>query len=169
MNRIEPAEVLGNTEDPTLTTTAALEPHESQGSSYGPLAKRSRLANKRKGNQFESEVINVLKVNAENLAKCSQSQPKDPDEMFLLSQLPLIKTLNPSQKVDFHIKFMQLLQTYIAPTYETTDSFLANNHNRPNYDTSTTTSNSSFLPTRPPSSISTLEEDDESVLSFFNL
>lgn len=39
----------------------------------------------------------------------------DPDEMFLLSQIPVIKRLNPSEKLDFQVKFMQLLQSYATP------------------------------------------------------
>lgn len=71
----------------------------------------SSLPKKRRQDQFEKEIINVLKANVQP----TPDLEKDPDEMFLLSQLPAIKKLSQSEKMDFQIKFLQLLQTYNKP------------------------------------------------------
>ncbi|XP_067000762.1 uncharacterized protein [Anabrus simplex] len=54
---------------------------------------------------FEKEVMDVLKSNA--------SQPQqDPDEMFFLSLIPYVKSMNSSNKLNFQIEVMQLLKSY---------------------------------------------------------
>ncbi|GFU09466.1 uncharacterized protein NPIL_255161 [Nephila pilipes] len=45
-------------------------------------------------------------------AGCSITPKPDPDEMFFLSQIPLIKKMTPLQKLDLQVKFLQLLQYY---------------------------------------------------------
>lgn len=37
---------------------------------------------------------------------------RDPDEMFLLSQLPNIKKIRPHDKMDFQMKFLELVHAY---------------------------------------------------------
>lgn len=68
--------------------------------------------NKRKSDGVENQILNVLKANLEE-------QPKtlihEPDEMFLLSQLPHIKKMKPCSKLQFQIQFMQLIQKYSSP------------------------------------------------------
>lgn len=73
----------------------------------------SRLPKKRRQDRFEQDIINVLKSNVQPTPM--PDLEKDPDEMFLLSQLPAVKQLSQSEKMDFQIKFLQLLQTYNKP------------------------------------------------------
>lgn len=56
----------------------------------------SRLPKKRRQDQFEKDIINVLKSNVQPAPRLELET--DPDEMFLLSQLPAIKQLSQSEK-----------------------------------------------------------------------
>lgn len=94
------------------TSVAGTVVEEEQGATSlkEPVSgnKTSNLPKKRKTDTFERDIINILKTNVQN----SNSQTQDPDEMFLMSQLPIIKALPTAQKMDFQIKFIQLLQSY---------------------------------------------------------
>lgn len=88
------------------------ESPEAEEPATPPLKKR-RLRSKRESDALQDEIISVPVINVERQGP-SQFLHQDTDQMFLLSQLPLIKTIKPSDKVEFQIKFMQLLQSYTS-------------------------------------------------------
>nr|XP_014273858.1 uncharacterized protein LOC106679298 isoform X2 [Halyomorpha halys] len=73
--------------------------------------KHSQLPKKRKQDEFEKSVLDVLKLGLQQLQP-KEPKKNDPDEMFLLSQLPLIKNFDPADKMDFQIKYLNLVQSY---------------------------------------------------------
>lgn len=77
-----------------------------------PDEKALRLPKKRIADSSEPEIINTLKQNVDQ----PTSRMPDPVEMFLLSQIPLIKKMKPSDKLDFQVKYLKLLQSYV-PTF----------------------------------------------------
>lgn len=114
----------------------------------------SRLPKKRRQDQFEKDIINVLKSNVQPAPRLELET--DPDEMFLLSQLPAIKQLSQSEKMDFQIKFIQLLQTYNTPQC---------------FSTQPASNQDSSEPTHSRASITTHYSDfeEDSVISLFKL
>lgn len=115
------------------------------------LQKSSRMPKKLNHDPFERDVMNILKSNVE----ATRANVQDPDEMFLLSQLPVIQKLSQSDKMDFQIKFIQLLQSYNQPR-----SFC----NPPVYNQDSSNQSSSRTQLSTPIS----DVDEESVLSVFN-
>lgn len=114
------------------------------------------MPKKRKTDNFEKEIVNILKSNVQ-----PSVQPHDSDEMFLLSQLPVIKALSIPQKMDFQIKFIQLLQSYIQPSISQSQF-----SNPPSVcsNPSTTPTFSQF-----PQEVEVENTDDDSVLTLFDL
>ncbi|XP_014274060.1 uncharacterized protein [Halyomorpha halys] len=70
------------------------------------------MLKKRKSDSSETEIVNLSNVKLEQETK---KVIQDPDEMFLLSQLPNIKKMTQSDKLRFQIKFLELIQTYCNP------------------------------------------------------
>ncbi|GBM31839.1 hypothetical protein AVEN_56935-1 [Araneus ventricosus] len=70
----------------------------------------SMMPKRRKSDPFEKEVLKVLQENVGQGA----------DEMFLLSQLPYIKKWRKTDKLQFQIHFLQLIQQY-SNVWESTD------------------------------------------------
>lgn len=83
---------------------------------------------KRSGETFERELLQILDK------KANQDHDNDPEKMFLLSMLPSLKQVKPSQKLEVQIKMMELLKRYTcfpepslpvqarSPTYHATPS-----------------------------------------------
>ncbi|XP_022189062.2 uncharacterized protein LOC111047582 [Nilaparvata lugens] len=69
----------------------------------------SRLSRKRKHDQLENGRTKDSYIPVQSAPRLENA---DPDEMFLLSQLPAVKRLNQNDKMHFQIKFLQLLQSY---------------------------------------------------------
>ena len=97
--------------------TAELDANSTSDEYNVAVRQCSRLPKKRKSEPFERELLQVLKGNMQQESETQSPQMKDPDEMFLLSQLPAIKMMRPSDKIEFQIKFMQLIKEYTAPTF----------------------------------------------------
>lgn len=57
----------------------------------------TQMPKKRQKDNFERDIVNILKSNV-------QPQSYNPDEMFSLPQLPVIKVMSIPQKMNFQIK-----------------------------------------------------------------
>lgn len=151
-----------------MNDDGAVEPLLTPGPSSAPGLASSRPSNKRKSDPFERDIINILKSNVQQTPNC-----QDTDEMFLLSQIPFIRKLKPSDKLDFQIRFMQLLQSYSAHSQPPSPSHSLCNtspisitipsHNAQN--SSAVVSQENIAPLEENNVIS----DDESIISFFNM
>lgn len=136
-----------------------------------PRTSTTSVSRKRKTTPdvFEQEVIKILKSNVEEHAKVV-----DPVEMFLLSQVSQINMLSSADKLDFQVKFMQLLQSYTVTTHSPSvtrpstplSNVIETTAIRPTYPL---TSNPGPSTSQPPSVGSNLGSDDDSILSFLTL
>nr|CAD7419637.1 unnamed protein product [Timema cristinae] len=63
---------------------------------------------KRSGETFERDLLKIMEKNV------NDSNGNDPDRMFLLSLLPSLKQVKPSDKLDVQIKLMQTLKCYTS-------------------------------------------------------
>ncbi|GBM33469.1 hypothetical protein AVEN_55790-1 [Araneus ventricosus] len=97
-----------NADEGVVNTEASEAPAERADEPV--IVASSRMPKKRQTDPFEKE---VLKVTQANMVQ------QDADEMFLLSQLPYIKTMRKNDKLQFQIQFLQLIQAY-SNTYEST-------------------------------------------------
>lgn len=113
---------------------------------------------------FEKELLSLLGKHSSE-----SREPENPDRLFLLSLLPRVSDLNKTDKLDFKIKVMQLLQQYergesltidSQPRLQTSPSFSANFSHSPS-PAATSHSNSTIF-TQP-------VDSEESVMSFFDL
>lgn len=158
-----------NTEEATVSSNVASKPlphHVSQ-------VPHSR-SGKRKGDSFERDIVDIFKTNA---ARTTPQLP-DPDEMFLLSQVPIIKQMKLSDKLDFQVRFMQLLRSYTVPStdplsatcYDSTPTSVTNPHPIVQQYIPSPSHSSIISPTHTPSPVDTQgPSDDDSMISFFNL
>ncbi|GBM25172.1 hypothetical protein AVEN_96723-1 [Araneus ventricosus] len=109
------------------------------------LSHLSQMPKRRKSDPFEKEVLKVLQANVGQGA----------DEMFLLSQLPYIKIWEKTDKLQFQIQFLQLIQQY-SNVWESTDVPAPSPENNTLLSSSTTS--------KAPSQAE-LDDDYDSVLS----
>lgn len=74
-----------------------------------PDSRAPRQSRKRKytTDPLEEEILSVIKHNVGR-----PPHTTDSDEMFLLSQIPVIKKFSQADKLDFQVKFLQLVQSY---------------------------------------------------------
>lgn len=78
------------------TSTAPPQPRAPRNEKQSPFPKKRRV------NDLEAKFLNVQQVCLQKSpSKESTAIPSDPDEMFLLSQMFLIKNMSPANKMDF--------------------------------------------------------------------
>lgn len=91
------------------TSIAHPQPRAPRNGKQSPFPEKWRV------DDFEAKFLNVLQAGLQKSPlKESTSSAYDPDEMFLFSQLPLIKNMSPADKMDFQIKYLQLVHSYSA-------------------------------------------------------
>uniref|UniRef100_A0A146M773 BESS domain-containing protein n=1 Tax=Lygus hesperus TaxID=30085 RepID=A0A146M773_LYGHE len=83
------------------------QPIVTSGGELPPDTFSARKGRKSNVTEFENMLLNLVKTNVERAPS-----PPDPDEMFFLSQMPHIKALSPADRLDFKMKFMELLKYY---------------------------------------------------------
>lgn len=86
----------------------------SQPSGSGTMATSSQGAplkkkKKKSENKFETQLLNILNKNLSNSA-----DDQNPDRLFLLSLLPKMSHIPESNKLEFKIQVMQLLQKFTS-------------------------------------------------------
>ncbi|CAL1292331.1 unnamed protein product [Larinioides sclopetarius] len=106
----------------------------------------SRNLKRRKPDPFERDDLKIHQTN----------ERQDADEMFLLSQLPHIKKMKTNNKLEFQVKFLQLIQQY---SNECESAYVPT----PSFKNSVWSSSSNASATPPHKEF---EKDNDSVLSF---
>ncbi|XP_047120558.1 uncharacterized protein LOC124803418 [Schistocerca piceifrons] len=102
------------------TTAGNMNVIENEDKTESVLAPETRSAEnisrpkpkKRKQDTFEDEIVKVLKGHLEQPTR----HVPDADEMFLMSQLLVIRKLKTEDRLDFQMKFLQLLRSYTIQT-----------------------------------------------------
>uniref|UniRef100_A0A146L6V4 BESS domain-containing protein n=2 Tax=Lygus hesperus TaxID=30085 RepID=A0A146L6V4_LYGHE len=115
-------ESIGNVEKFSLQPPGKILKMEDSGDNNETISEPSRAdafisPEKRKKRHvlldpFEKDIMNILEGNRSKI----DYSIRDPDAMFFISHVPVIKQLNPKEKLDFQVKFMQLLQSYHFPS-----------------------------------------------------
>lgn len=98
------------------TSQEELDRHTGKSSTLLTTRLRQRggaraFLKKRNTDMFDTKLFNVLLANLRQ-QRLKEASSNDPDEMLLLSQMPFIKTFSPADKMDFQIKYLQLVQSY---------------------------------------------------------
>lgn len=76
--------------------------------------KQSPFPKKRRVDNFEAKFLNVQQVGLQKSRPKESTAISDSDEMFLLSQMFLIKNMSPANKMDLQMKYLQLVHSYSA-------------------------------------------------------
>lgn len=172
---------LRNSDEPSQPTDETAQESNAAETYLATRAVRaSREPRKRRftPDPFEREIINAMKANVPQ----PQRTP-DPDEMFFLSQVPVLKRMSLSDKLDFQVKFIQLLQSYSVSSKSSVSENVRGSfcQSTPLYTSSdcsprATVNSHPSCPSQPPSepspagsNIGSELDTDDSMLSFFQL